>query len=191
MPTMYTLVVSSMTKDSPSAGKLTVVFDYTSADVDTVPSVQVTVPNYTDENPNWSRANRVNQSNFMVLRNGVTGVAIAMAGLNQMAYTISQSLTFAPVVLTQPANDTTNHSGGSAEFTADFGSELAATYQWQESADGTSWSNISNGGIYAGATTLTLTITPTDTTKNGYQYRCRATNSLGTTATNAATMTVT
>lgn len=191
MPTMYTLTVASVTKDSPSSGKLTVVFDYASATVDTVPSVQVTIPNYTDENPNWSRINRVNETNFMVMRNGVQGVAIEMDGLNQMAYAISQSLTFIPVVLTQPANDTTNHSGGSAEFTADFGSELAATYQWQESADGSSWGNISDGGIYAGATTLTLTITPTDTTKTGYSYRCRATNAIGTTATNAAIMTVT
>jgi len=45
-------------------------------------------------------------------------------------------------------------------------------YQWQVSTDnGNTWSPITNGGVYAGATTATLTITAPPTTMNGYLYR--------------------
>lgn len=50
------------------------------------------------------------------------------------------------------------------------------SYQWQESRDnGLTWNNVSNGGVYSGATTNTLTLTgvtrqaPSD--MNNYRYR--------------------
>ena len=46
------------------------------------------------------------------------------------------------------------------------------TYQWQVSSDaGNNWSNITNSGVYSGATTSTLTITAPPTSMNGYLYR--------------------
>jgi hypothetical protein len=46
------------------------------------------------------------------------------------------------------------------------------TYQWQESTDiGVTWSNVSNGGIYSGATSATLTLTNVSI-EDGYKYRC-------------------
>ena len=46
------------------------------------------------------------------------------------------------------------------------------TYQWQVSIDnGTSWTNITNAGVYSGATTATLTITAPPVTMNNYLYR--------------------
>ena len=46
------------------------------------------------------------------------------------------------------------------------------TYQWQVSADGgNTWTNISNGAPYSGATTATLTITSPSVTLNGNLYR--------------------
>ncbi len=47
------------------------------------------------------------------------------------------------------------------------------TYQWQVSTDnGNTFANVSNGGVYAGATTATLTVTAPPVSMNGYLYRC-------------------
>jgi hypothetical protein len=46
------------------------------------------------------------------------------------------------------------------------------TYQWQVSTDGKIFSNISNGGNYSGATTITLQINNIPSSFNGYRYRC-------------------
>ena len=46
------------------------------------------------------------------------------------------------------------------------------SYQWQVSTNsGNTWTNISNGGVYSGATTATLTITAPPVSMNGYLYR--------------------
>ena len=52
-----------------------------------------------------------------------------------------------------PAN-TAVCTGSNATFSAS-GGGIALTYQWQENT-GSSWANVSNGGIYSGATTSTL-----------------------------------
>ncbi|WP_185145799.1 DUF11 domain-containing protein [Chryseobacterium sp. SNU WT5] len=50
------------------------------------------------------------------------------------------------------------------------------TYQWQVSSNGGStWTNISNGGVYSGATTNTITITGATVGINNYQYRAKIT----------------
>ena len=49
----------------------------------------------------------------------------------------------------------------------------AVSYQWQESTNvGGTWNNITNGGIYSGAATTTLTLTGVTAGMNTYQYRC-------------------
>ncbi|WP_396633667.1 Calx-beta domain-containing protein [Maribacter sp. R86514] len=51
----------------------------------------------------------------------------------------------------------------------------ALTYQWDVSTDnGTTWNPLSNGGVYSGATTTTLTLTNITTTESGNQYRFSA-----------------
>lgn len=46
-------------------------------------------------------------------------------------------------------------------------------YQWQVSTNsGNTYTNISNGGVYSGATTATLSITAPPVTMTGYFYRC-------------------
>lgn len=50
------------------------------------------------------------------------------------------------------------------------------SYQWQVSTNGGgSYSNITNGGVYSGATSATLTITAPPVSMNGYLYRCNIT----------------
>lgn len=67
------------------------------------------------------------------------------------------------------------------------------TYQWQQSTGG-AFSNLSNGGQISGATSPTLSITNSNTSRNGYQYRVLV-DAPGTGATqvtsSAATLTVT
>ena len=64
------------------------------------------------------------------------------------------------------------------------GSSLS--YRWQVSTNnGSSWSNVSNGGVYSGATTSTLSLTSATTSMNGYDYRCQVDNS-GCSATNSS-----
>ena len=68
-----------------------------------------------------------------------------------------------------PDNDETC-DGGNASFSVT-ASGPGLDYQWQEH-DGGSWTNITDGGIYGGATTNTLTLTGADLTMDTYDYRC-------------------
>lgn len=71
-------------------------------------------------------------------------------------------------------------------------SNSPTSYLWQVSTDGGStWSTVSNGGVYSNATTATLNITNASETMNGYRYRASATNQCGTSSfSTAATLTV-
>jgi len=71
---------------------------------------------------------------------------------------------------THPAS-TSVTCGGNATFSvAATGSLLTFTWQYRTSATGT-WVDITNGGIFGGATTSTLTLTNVPGTFNGYQFR--------------------
>ena len=94
-----------------------------------------------------------------------------------------------PSVSTQPSN-TSVCPTGNATFTIVAGGTAPFTYQWQESTGGP-FANVTNGGIYSGATTASLTLTGVTAGMNGYQYRCVVTGNCGSPATsNAATLTV-
>jgi HYR domain/Secretion system C-terminal sorting domain/Immunoglobulin I-set domain len=93
----------------------------------------------------------------------------------------------APSIVTQPSS-VTICAGTNTSFTIT--ATGAASYQWQVDA-GAGFNNITNNATYAGATTTTLTITAATNSLNTYQYRCVATNGVGSTNSNAATLTVT
>lgn len=95
-----------------------------------------------------------------------------------------------PTVLTGSPSNSTICEGNNITFSASAtGSNIA--YQWEINT-GSGWSNVSNGGIYAGATTGNLVLTNVPTTANGYQYRCTITGACAPTpvTTGAATLTV-
>lgn len=83
----------------------------------------------------------------------------------------------------QPANVT----GATTPFTGTFAVTAAGQatlqYQWQrQTASGTTWSNISNGGVFSGATTATLTLTAAaKATYDGYKFRVRISSTGGAT----------
>ncbi|WP_396146699.1 GEVED domain-containing protein, partial [Flavobacterium sp.] len=80
-----------------------------------------------------------------------------------------------PVAIsTQPVDQTVVSSGGL--FSATFNLVASGTgisYQWEESTDGgTNFNPITNGGIYSGATSNSLSITNGADTMNGNLYQC-------------------
>ena len=95
-------------------------------------------------------------------------------------------------ITTQPAGSVIC-SGSNTSFTVAGSSTETIVYQWQVSTDGgTTYSNISNGGVYTGATTVTLTITGAVTGLNNNRYRSQLSNATCTapTASNAAILNV-
>ena len=118
---------------------------------------------------------------------------INMSDLLVLFATNNHAVTSAPYFSTQPANAAVVHTAGTS-FTVVIISELSATYQWQVSTDsGVTWNNITTAGtpVYSGYTTASLSFTTSALGMNGYQYRCNATNAIGTTASTAAILTVT
>lgn len=81
----------------------------------------------------------------------------------------------AATISSHPVNDTINE-GNNVNFSITASGSGTLTYQWQESTDGGStWNNITNGGInptYANATTSTLSLTSVPVGYDSYQYRC-------------------
>ena len=96
------------------------------------------------------------------------------------------------VIGTQPSNASVT-APAAAQFvvaasTDPLGGTL--TYQWQEDS-GSGFANITNGGVYSGATTNTLDISDS-TGLDGYEYRVVVSNSGASTSvtSNAVTLTV-
>ena len=96
-----------------------------------------------------------------------------------------------PTFTTQPSNATTCNNGNATFALAATGAGLS--YQWQVSTNaGVSYSNITNGGVYSGATTATLLLTGVTSAYTNYRYQCNVTTAqCGTpTASSAVTLTV-
>ncbi|KIA96125.1 hypothetical protein OC25_03235 [Pedobacter kyungheensis] len=89
-------------------------------------------------------------------------------------------------ITTHPADRNNICPGTSPTFTV-VASNVCA-YQWQESTDGTTFNNLTEGGLYTGTKTATLTITNA-TTLGGRQYRVVLSGANGLTS-NAANLTL-
>ncbi len=125
----------------------------------------------------------LNKNNWIAVKSSDTSTTISVP----TNFTYISSCT-PPSITTQPSNKTICNLG-TATFTAS--ANNATGFQWQVN-EGSGFNNISNGGVYSGATTTTLTITGASSLMNGYQYRMIATGSCSPTASsNSATLTVT
>ncbi|MBI5857496.1 MAG: hypothetical protein HZB42_07580 [Sphingobacteriales bacterium] len=90
----------------------------------------------------------------------------------------------APVAITSQPGNAELCSGSNTSFTVAGSSTQTIIYQWQVSTDGgASWNNVSNGGVYSGATTATLTITGATASMSANRYRCMLSNATCTTPT--------
>ena len=112
---------------------------------------------------------------------------------NAMTHPTSAS-DYTNVTVTIVSNPTNQSGcvGTTVNFSGSATGGAGLQYQWQESTDGGStWNDISNGGVYSGATTATLTLTGITNGMNNYKYRLKAYNECDAQYTNAATLTVT
>lgn len=98
--------------------------------------------------------------------------------------TIAADVASSVTITVQPASATT--TAGAASFTlttTTTGTPGTLTYQWQyqTASQTTKWTNVTNTGIYSGATTNTLAVAGvTDTTYDGYKYRVKINSAGGT-----------
>jgi len=77
-----------------------------------------------------------------------------------------------PEVATPPAGQAVL-PGEAARFTVAANSSLTLSLQWQVSTDGgLTWADVSDGALYSGATTDTLSVLVPTAAMGGYQYRC-------------------
>jgi gliding motility-associated-like protein len=121
-----------------------------------------------------------------------TGVLTISSGAScSSVYNISvvvYNTSSAPQFSIQPA-DKTICGGIGTSFNVE-ATGTPTSYQWQYSSDaGYSWNSLTNGGVYSGATTSTLSISNV-TGLNGYKYNCIATNANGSNTSNYGSLTV-
>jgi subtilisin-like proprotein convertase family protein len=103
--------------------------------------------------------------------NGTVSMVASVAACTSPARTVVVTVNTPITITAQPVNAVV-----CTDKTTTFTVAAAGTtpsYQWQVSTDGgTTFTNVSNGGAYSGATTATLTITAPPVSYNGYIYRC-------------------
>src|SRR6266542_868470 len=107
--------------------------------------------------------------------------------------TVNAPTCTAPSISTQPSSQTITY-GQNATFTTVAAGTPVPSVQWQVSTNGGStWTNLTNGGVAGGATTGTLTLTAAPVSLSTNQYRAVFTNTFNGTQTansNTATLTV-
>ncbi len=74
-------------------------------------------------------------------------------------------------IATQPVNFTACSEGANTATFSVTTTGIVDTYQWQVSTNGTTWTDITNGGIYADATTATLSLSGLSLTNDQWQFR--------------------
>ncbi|MEK3885513.1 beta strand repeat-containing protein, partial [Paenibacillus sp. PL2-23] len=121
--------------------------------------------------------------NGYMYRAVVTGAATPDATSNEAALTVNSP----PAITSHPSNSTIV-AGENTTFTVT--ASYAMDYQWQVNT-GSGYTNITNGALYSGATTSTLSITGATSAMNGYMYRAVVTGAATPDATsNGAALTV-
>jgi len=106
-----------------------------------------------------------------------------VTGATCLTSTTSSTVTIienpSPTINTQPV-DYASCVGDNAVFSIS-ASGTSLTYQWQVNTGG-GFVNVTNGGVYSGATTNTLTITGFTIGMDGYLYRCVVTGTINCTS---------
>jgi hypothetical protein len=113
--------------------------------------------------------------------------ALTSAQLSSMFYAASGSSSYAPIVVTSPANQSV-YAGQTAAFTVVGGGSQPLTFQWQADT-GTGFTNLNNGGQFSGADTATLIINGA-TSGNAANYQVILTNPSSTATSSSASLTV-
>jgi len=147
---------------------------------------QTTVLNV--DNQQYPRAITLSTQGVRVNRPGVA-VAFPISSLIALAIQIEPTLSWPPIITTQPV-DATAIAAAAANFFVVASAELPISYQWQVSTNGgTTWANVPESGVYSGTQTHIMHISNT-LTLNGYLFRCNVSNASGPTISNSALLTV-
>lgn len=188
------ITLLSTTNNVNNTGNVAVTL-YTYTVTPTQPTQQVTVGEYPDSNPTFSRAFQIS-SEFVFVKRGSNGVAILLSDLAGIASGQVPSLSYSPYITTQlaAASVYSNSLGtNNASFVVAANSESTLTYAWKQ-WNGSAWSdNITNSStdnanyVVFGAS---MNVAPKDNTLNGYKYICTLYNASGSTNTINATITV-
>ncbi|MBP5416473.1 MAG: InlB B-repeat-containing protein [Clostridiales bacterium] len=113
---------------------------------------------------------------------------VAKNGDGSVASEAATILLFQPPVISSQPKNISGYSG--EQKTMKISATSATAYQWQRSADGSSWSNIGATNVnYSGIKTNTLSIKINSTTSD-FAYRCVAKNEDGSVESEAATITL-
>lgn len=117
-------------------------------------------------------------------QNNTTLCSVIMTG--------SPSVTINPLtsISSQP-NSSIKYVAENTSFSVSAGGTGILGYQWQVSTDGGhTFGNITDGAVYAGSGTPTLSLTGVTYAMNGYQYECLVSGGCGNSTSNVATLTV-
>ncbi|MGZ4011515.1 MAG: PKD domain-containing protein [Flavisolibacter sp.] len=151
---------------------------------------------------NWTNISNITASYTSgALTSDIYYRVLVKSGVCDAAYSniIHITVNSAPVITTSPSSRALCQASNASFSVAYTDGSPAATIQWQVNTGG-GFTNITNGGVYSGATTTTLSITGVTPSMDGYQYRavlqsgvCSAVNSAAATlnvsaATNAGTL---
>jgi len=123
--------------------------------------------------------------------NGYQYEAVFSNGVGTATTSTAATLTVqtAPSVTTSPTNQTVM-AGSPTSFTAAASGNPTPSVQWEVNT-GSGFTALTDGGVYSGSATDTLTITSATAAMDGYQYEAVFSNGIGTAATSAsATLTV-
>jgi len=143
-----------------------------------------------DGSGNLYVVNNGNNTISMVTPAGV--VSTFFTGLDTPLFIAITSTAAAPTVTRAPQNQTVAASVNSAAFSVDVsGAPGSNTFQWQRLPAGSStWENLADGGFFTGSTTPTLTVTNSALAMSGDQFECVVTNTVGSTTSNPAILSV-
>mgnify|MGYP002651368461 CR=1 FL=1 len=127
------------------------------------------IPTATSQN--YTIASTTLSQNNYRYRVVVTGTCSPAATSTAATLTVSSSIT----ITGNPSNQTVCEGTNTSFTVAASGTGLS--YQWEVSTNGGgTWANVTNGGVYGGATTPTLTLTNVPPSFNTYRYRAIVSN---------------
>lgn len=152
----------------------------------------------TDGGNNYTDIGSSNNASYTV--NGITPAQnsnryrVQISGTCAPAATSTAALltVVSPVQVTVDPQSIAECETGNVTFSVS-GAGSGIIYAWQRSADGgNNWQTVTNGGVYSGATTSTISLTNLPPDYNNYRYRALLSNSTCTTpdVSAAATLTV-
>ena len=127
----------------------------------------------------------------MAMRSVIVGLALSLAAASAATAAVP------PSFVVQPATRFVL-VGGTTSFNVLTSGDLPMAYQWQagtaewdpvsHSVVVNTWANLVDGGPYAGATTATLAVTAANYAMSSLQFRCVATNAVGSATSDTASL---